>query len=262
MAFRRSSTLILVLALGASCLAGDPKTFKLEHPAALAGDAFSVEQKTSFVLSTKGGPEKGHIETSSSYKVKVLSKEGAKVVTRFEIDPQTTTSDMSGKAEKSVEPGRTLEATLDAAELSLLPAPTGVKMASNEGLGALASKDAVTVGQTWRAERAVPVASGFAVPVEVTYTVASAEKGPRGEDLVRIVMKSQGSADFKSSGIRLSVAGEGSALFDPKRADRPLEVHIAYRFSTSGGEGADSETRTETTITTHELASGSQEKSK
>src|SRR5258708_3445745 len=62
-----------LLALGTSSAAvgGDAKTFKLEHPAARCGDAFSIEQKTSVVLAKKGGPERGHVETKSSYKVKV-----------------------------------------------------------------------------------------------------------------------------------------------------------------------------------------------
>lgn len=275
MAFRGGENMVLagLLALGitSAATAGEGKSFTLKHPDPRCGDAFSIEQKTSFLLSRKGGAERGHVETASSYKVKVVAKEGAKFVTRFELDPATTTStDESGKTETTTEPGRTLESSLEAGELSLLPVPTGVKSNPSEGLGVLGSKDSVTVGDTWSAERTLPVGPGLIVPLKATYKVASVEKDPRGKDLLKVTLRSSGSAELKESGgVKLHVTGEGTALFDPERADRPVEVQLSYRFVTSGGTGADSESRTETTISTRELASvantssvNSQEKSK
>jgi hypothetical protein len=267
----RFTMLTGLVALGiVSAAHGDEaRSFKLKHPAPRCGDSFSIDHKTSFVLAKKGGAEKGHIETTSSYRVKIVGTEGAKLVTRFELDPTVTTSDQGGKTETSTEPGRTLEATLDASEVSLLPVPTGVKANPSEGLGVLGSKDAVSVGDTWSADRPLPVGPGLVVPLKATYKVAGVEKDPRGRDLLRVTLRSEGSAEVRETGgVKLHVTGEGSALFDPERADRPVEVHLSYRFVTSGGTGADAESRTETTISTRELASvantssGSQEKSR
>jgi hypothetical protein len=262
MAFRGGECTVLagLLALGITSAAagGDGKSFKLQHPAPRCGDSFSIEQKTSFVLARKGGAEKGHIETRSSYRVKVVGTEGAKFVTRFELDPTVTTTDQGAGStpETSTEAGRTTEAVIDASELSLVPVPAGVKSNPSEGLGVLGSKDAVSLGDTWTAERTLAVAPGLAVPLKATYSIASVEKDPRGKDLLKVTLRSQGSATVQESGgVKLHVTGEGEALFDPERADRPVEVRLAYRFVTSGGEGADSETRTETTISTRELAS-------
>ncbi len=261
---------LLALGITSAAAGGDERSFKLRHPAPRCGDAFSIEQKTSFVLARKGGPEKGHIETTSSYKVKVVGQEGAKFVARFEVDPTTTVSDQGGKPETTTEAARTTEAVLDASELSLVPVPAGMKANPTEARGVLGSKDGVAVGDTWTTERPLVVAPGLVVPVKATYSIASVEKDPRGKDLLKVSLKSKGVATLKDSGgIKLHVTGEGSALFDPERADRPVEVHLAYRFVTSGGEGADSETRTETTISTRELAAvantssaNSQEKSR
>ena len=104
----RGKTAVLtgLLAVGITSIAlgDDARSFKLKHPAPRCGDSFSIEQKTAFVLARRGGAEKGHIETSSSYKVKVVGTEGARLVTRFEIDPSTTTTEQGGKKETTTEP--------------------------------------------------------------------------------------------------------------------------------------------------------------
>jgi hypothetical protein len=238
------------MALAASASAGNGgRVFVLKHPAPKPGDAFAVEHKTSFLLRTVGGGETGHFETASAFKVKVLARAGEKLHTRLELDPTVTTTDLGGKSETESTPARSVETDLDASELSLLPAPSN----DSGAVSALAAKGSVEVGETWTAERSIPFEKTLSVPVKSTYVVASGGLDPKGHDLVKVVFKSEGSLDVGASGVKVNVSGEGSALLDLEHADRPIEVKLAYRFVTSGGAGQDAETRTETTIDTHEL---------
>ncbi len=240
---------LMALGVTASATANDTRVFTLKHPAPRAGDAFSVEQRTRLVLQTIGGPEEGRFETSSAFKVRILKNEGARYLTRVEIAPASMVTEMHGKVEKDAAPERRFEGLLDAGEISLLPAPDG----RGEGVGALTAKQSVKVGETWTCERTIPFQKTLSVPIKATYTVASVEKDPSGHDLLRLVLKSEGCLEVTGTPVKVTVAGDGEALVDPEHADRPLQVSISYRFATSGGEGADTETRTETTIRTHEL---------
>jgi len=242
--------------LSASAFGNDGKVFQLKHPAPRVGDAFAIDQESSLVLQTVGGPEKGHMQTKSSYAVKVTAKAGDGFVTRFELQPTTTTSDLTGKRETQTDAARTLEATLETDELQLVPAPRaqGEKAASAESF--VGVKQSVSLGDTWTREGNLAVTSDVSVPLKSTYKVASAEKDAHGKDLLKVVLETSGTRILPGTGgIRINVTGKGQALIDPERADRPVEVKLTYRFVTSGGPGADSETRTETTIRTRELAS-------
>jgi hypothetical protein len=240
---------LMALGLSASATANDTRVFTLKHPAPRVGEAFSVEHRTRFVLQTVGGPEEGRMETTSAFKVRILKSEGARFLTRLEIAPASMMTEMHGKVEKEAAPERRFEGLLDASEISLLPAPDG----RGEGVGALKAKESVKVGESWTCERAIPFQKTMSVPIKATYTVASVEKDPNGHDLLRLVLKSEGCLEIKGTQVKVTVAGDGEALVDPERADRPLQVNVSYRFATSGGEGADTETRTETTIRTHDL---------
>lgn len=240
---------LLALGLSASARAGNEgRVFALRHPAPQPGDVFSVEHKTSFVLATVGGSETGHYEAASAFKVRVLAKEGQKLRTRLEMEPSTMMTELSGKAETETAPARTFETLLAPSEISLLPAPQ-----ASEGLTALGAKKSVQVGETWTCERSIPFQKTIDVPVKSTYTVAAVEQDAHGHDILKLLLKSEGCLEVGSTGVKVNVSGEGEALVDPDHADRPIRVRLDYRFVTSGGEGADSETRTTTTISTRDL---------
>lgn len=230
--------------------AGEPKTVKLVRAPAAVGDCFRAEMTSKVEQITPGAaPTKEIIETKVSYVSTILSKtKSGKFETRLDMDPEelkVTGVDGAVSTEKGTAKTVTMEMTED--ETRVIPTKG---MATATGADVLAGRSQVTVGETWTADKKMPVGSVVDVPVHSTYTVKSIDKDAQGRDLVRIELRSEGIGNVPGSGVRIRVIGVGHVIVDALHTERPIELKLAYRFVAEGGPGADAETRSEITIKT------------
>lgn len=246
------ATLVAALVAAPLALAGDrsAKTVKLARRGAVVGDRFRAELATRVERLTPGAPAatKDVVATRSSYTCSILAKNpSGRFQTRLELDPEETTVEEDGRKTVTTNVARTV--TLEASEDETRLIPTR-GMAAATGADALAERAEATLGETWTAEKKVPLGGAILVPVRSVYRVARIDRDERGRDLVRIELTADGEGGVPATGVRIKVFGRGHVVLDAARADRPVEVKLAYRFVAEGGEGSDAETRSEVSIKT------------
>jgi hypothetical protein len=253
----RSAFLVAGMAaalLGGPLLANDPpRSVKLARKAHAVGDRFRAETSSSVERSAPGGPAEEQVSTRVSYTCSLLGKSSAtgRFEARLELDPEETTFLEDGVARKTTGPARVVTTELAESEIDVIPRSSGAAAA---GADILAGRAEAKLGETWTASKEIPLGDVMLVPVESTYRVVSIEKTKAGRELVRVELSTTGEKTVPANGVRMRILGQGHAIIDPTRADRPVEVRLAYRFIAEGGAGEDVETRSEIVVRTTDLA--------
>ncbi len=250
-----SVALLLLLGLVGTASAEGARRVTLERPAPRAGDAFAVEQRMTFVMGSVGGPEWTTLDAKSGFRVAVLAQHADGYDARFDIAEGTTVATLDGERETETTLAKTITARVRAEQLAIGPSDEsrGIRKPEAQDLAVLGDREAVTVGETWRAERLLMVATDLFVPMKTVYRVVGLLPDGKGHEVLKLELESQGAVSVPDTPVRVVVSGRGTALVDPRRADRPLEVRIGYRIQSTGGDGPDAESRSEMLLRTREL---------
>lgn len=232
--------------------AGETRSVKLVRKAAAVGDSFRSEVATRIEMSVAGAKvARDTVTGKTGYTLSIVEQAApGRFRARLDVDAEETTVVEDGVAQTTSVPARTVTMEMSEDETRVIPTKG---MAAATGSDVLAGRSEVRVGETWTADKKIPLGGVVLVPVHSTYKVVSIEKDERGREVVRIELSSEGVGTVPTSGIQMKVLGTGHALVDAAIADRPVEVKLAYRFVAEGGEGEDLETRTEITIKNTEL---------